>query len=134
MNNFPILAGNEPRVTGVRMLPYGMSHINLKAIFTLQWLQEQNVPMAHKYEFDPVLVLRREPSHKRCSLVQIRWMLYAFPFGLKFASYKSSKKHADIFHEMYALDPSRYKILYMNLAGVELTSNNREEIVSHFQW
>jgi hypothetical protein len=133
MNNFPVLAGNEPRATGVRMLPYGLSHINLKAIFTLQWLREQNVPMAHKYEFDPVLVLRRESSHTRCSLVQIRWMLYAFPFGLRFASVNSSKKAGDIFHEMYALPASRYAILYMNLGDVELTSNNRAEMYSHIE-
>lgn len=133
MNNFPILVGNDPIVTGVRMLPYGLSYINLKAIFTLQWLREQNVHMSHKYEFDPVLVLRSEPSHKRCSLVQIRWMLYAFPFGLRFGSVCSSKKAADIFQEMYALPASRYTLFYMNLGDVELTSNNKEEVASHFQ-
>lgn len=72
MNNFPVLAGSEPRMTGVRILPHGISFVKPEAIFTLRWLQEQNVVMENKYEFDPVLVLRREPSHKRCCLVQIR--------------------------------------------------------------
>ncbi len=135
MNNFPILAGNEPRVTGVRILPRGLNFINLEAIFTLKWLREQNIPMESKYEFDPVLVLRREPSHKRCSLVQIRWMLYAFPFGVRFTHAHSSEVTLAIFREMYALRPHTYKILYMNLGDVdELTPDNHREIASHFRW
>jgi hypothetical protein len=59
-------------------------------------------------------------------------MLYAFPFGLTFASVNSSKKAVDTFHEMYALDAS-YKLFYMNLGDVELTLDNRAEISSHFQ-
>ncbi len=121
MNNFPILAGNEPRLTGVRMLPYELSFIDLKAIFTLEWLREQNVAMENNYEFDPILVLRKEPSHKRCSLVQVRWMLYAFPFGLRFAEVHSSDITLTIFREMYALKPSKYKIIYMNLGNRPLS-------------
>lgn len=135
MNNFPILAGNEPRFTGVRMLPRRLTHVSLEPIFTLEWLREQNVVMGHKYEFDPMLVLRKERSYTQCSVIQIRWMLYAFPFGLRFTQVSSSDVALQVFREMYALHKDKYTLIYMNLGDVDdLTPDNYKEISSHFRW
>ncbi len=60
-------------------------------------------------------------------------MLYALPFGLSYATPRSNL-YFTMFKEMSALDRSGYKMKYMNLGDVEITSENYKEVSSHFKW
>lgn len=115
MNNFPLVVGREPRATNTLLVPrYGRGRFHLGSILNDAWRARLLIMAQDERVYDFILLLRTERSHKKCAPYQVRFLLYALPFGFGLKT-SFDEEGRQFLHDTYYLPPS-YSLTWLDFS------------------